>query len=698
MDREGAWFERMELDSDSTSQRDHLVTVFTTALAVTAFGTAWADPSRLWLLFIPLTFFLAAYQTGRLVESGVLAARLDGLSIPVARAPVRLGIGTAALSLVTFGTGLLGLMPLAGVLVLGLCGLAAVQLWRTGVALRPARPLLPALGAGFVAGAAWLVGWLWATTPPVFFDELSYHLVVPERALATWSLPVFPWIFFTLMPHASDVLLAWGMGLGKLLERLQLLAGGGDLGARAMVWTLWAVCSVIAWGLLRVVLWPRQSVLIAPLVTAAFAASPTLWFLATLPFAEGFAAIGVLTAAVILVASHRRDPAEGIAQPWLLYGLALGLVGTAKLTGTYWIAASLAAAGVSGWKGKDIVRAALTAGACVAPWWGRALFYTGNPIYPMAYDVLGGKFWSAESQARVMGDVSLRLGDLGPAGLIRLPWDLLRHPEQFGSGANVGLLAIVATGVVLCLPVLVRTAKGDRRHRRLADAAAVFLLLAGLGWVMTSTVTRFFSPAFLICLTVLCALVLSVRLPMQRVVAVLMLAVGLWGTSQFIAEHAAVFSSREVALGLETRDSYMARQVDHFAASRFVRESLPGQAKLLFIGETRAYYFGRDGIAPTAYDRHPLDRWVRESDSPEVLARRLRTEGITHVVLNVREFRRLTKSYGLLVFAAAGDEADEQRLKALPSRLKLLFVENGVYVFEVPGTDAIVETAESSRG
>lgn len=68
----------------------------------------------------------------------------------------------------------------------------------------------------------------------------------------------------------------------------------------------------------------------------------------------------------------------------------------------------------------------------------------------------------------------------------------------------------------------------------------------------------------------------------------------------------------------------------------------------------------------------------------EALAARLAAEGFTHVVLNVREFKRVHDRYGVLAFTGDGAEANDRRLKSLPGALRLAFESNGVYVFEVP--------------
>jgi hypothetical protein len=688
----------MEQDADTTSPSDRPASVVLTAVLVVVLGTALVDPARLWLLLIPASFLLAAHEAGLLIARWADRYWATGLNVSTPRSGIRVGIGVAGLSLLAYWSGLAGILPAAGLVTAG-CFVSGLRrrLRAPGLAGFGWPGIAPAT-AGIVTGLGWLLAWLWATTPPIFFDELSYHLVVPQRALATGSLPAFPWVFFTLMPHASDVLLAWGMGLGRGLETVGMVSSGGDLGARAMVWGLWIACSLAVWALLVTLTWPKVSVWASPLATCTLAVSPTLWFLATLPFGETCVAIGVVTAAGLLVEPRSPAAREPAPRPWLLVGLALGLVATVKLTGLYWVVAALAAARVAGWRWKDLWPAAGVVAASVAPWWGRAFAYTGNPIYPMAYELLGGRFWGAENQARVMGDVAHRASDLDASGLLRLPWDLVQHPERFGSGADVGAVAVAAMAVVLCLPVLLRLRGVAGRPRRLADMGAVFVLVAASGWLSTSLVTRFFAPAFIVSLVGVAALTLHLRRARLALALSLGLAAGLWGTLRFVNEHSLVFSSRDVALGREAPDAYLARQVDHFAAARFVRGTLPAEARLLFIGETRPYYFARQAVAPTAYDTHPLAGWVRDAPSSDALAHRLAAEGISHVVLNVREFKRLRVSYGLLAFADLGDEASERRLKELPAKLKLLFAENGVYVFEVPRGEPVARAIESGRG
>ncbi len=652
-------------DAVSLAYRSQVAWVLVVASGVLAIGTTSIDAQRALLLLVPLSFLLAAYGAGTGL-AWVYGEIGRPALCPASRLATRLGVGIAGLSFVVAVTAMGGGLWFASVLILPCVAVGAWNLLRAIRNLGPLPRLVEPAAAGLVLGAAWLVAWLWATIPPTFFDELVYHLVIPQRALATGRLEAAPWVFYTLMPHASDVLLAWGM------------AFAGDLGARATHFSIWIVCSLAAWALAHTFADSCASARGAVLAVCALAASPTVWFLATLPFAELWLATAVLIGGVILV---QPDP---YTRPWLALGLLLGLAASLKLTGVVWVAAALAAALAMRWTWTEALKAGLAAWVAVLPWWLHAFRSTGNPVYPLAYRWLGGTGWSDENQARLLADLPYGSGSLGPQGILRLPVEMLQHPERFGSAGDAGALAILSTGALLAMPVLSRLARRDSRYRRWGDAGAVFVLIAGTCWVLTTPTVRFFAPALAVGLASLAAIGLRLRGYAQALMMALLGVAGVVGTQSFLNQHIQVFSSDRIALGQETRHSFLSRNLEHFYAAEFVRAALPPDARVLFIGETRAYHFARAGIAPSAMDSHPLSRWVAEASSPEALAVRLAREGITHVVLNVREFHRLHKSYGYLAFRGQEAEEQDRRLKALPRALKPLFQRNGVYVFEVP--------------
>lgn len=659
--------DRHDVVAPSTFSGHDLSHAILGAVMVLVVGTALVDSSRLPLLLIPLSFILASYAAGhtfiRAIQGPVSFSSMLHLA-------VHTGVGVACLSLIATLCAFSSVFRVAGLLTVAFAVYGMFILVPLCFRFRPCREGIPAFASGLALGGCWLVVWLWTTIPPTFFDELSFHLVAPERTLATGRIHTAPWVVFTLMPHAANLLFAWG------------IAFGGDLGAHATLYALWLMSFFAAWGLAEAMTLPRSTSWLIPIVSGALASASTFWFLGALAYSETALAVAVLTSAAILVA----PPFD--RRPWLV-GALLGLIITIKLSGVIWAAALIASMTVLRWPVRDILRASALAAACGAPWWIRSFVITGNPLYPMAAELFGAPPGAAELLKYIKSDMPYEGVVPNIEQLLRLPMDLVQYPDRFGATADIGMPAVTAILVLLTFPVISRFRGLSPSLRRHGDAAAIFLLVAGTGWILNASVTRYFAPAFLLSLVCLAALFLRVGKTLQVVAVLSMLAAGVWGGSKFIEEHVRDFHSGEIALGREKPDDYLPRILEHHQAARFVREKLPSNARLLFIGETRPYYFARDAVAPTVYDQHPLKRWVEESITPQALAGRLAAEGFTHVVLNVSEFDRLRKQYNLLVFTGVDAEANERSLQQLPTLLKEVFAYDGVYVLEVPNGHVI---------
>ena len=309
---------------------------------------------------------------------------------------------------------------------------------------------------------------------------------------------------------------------------------------------------------------------------------------------------------------------------------------------------------------------------------------TGNPVYPLGHRWIGNRYWDDASQARLQGDLPSSVDFTDLQALLRLPLDMVLAPGRFGSASECGWLAVSAVCLMLILPLWGLFVKGDLVTRRRCYAAGVFIVTAGSAWLLTTTTTRFFAPALMTGLSILAVMLL--KLPNRGLVPLLIAlsAVGTAGTVSFLTTHIQVFASNKIAIGQENRSAFAARTLDHYEAAQFVQQQLPLDANLLFIGESRPFYFDRRGLAPYPFHQHPLSEWVRESASPEALLNRIRQEGFTHIVLNTREFKRLQEQYGILAFSGPDGPRYDQRLRQLPKHMNTLFSKNSVHILEVP--------------
>lgn len=642
------------------------VSVFLLALAIVLAATASIDATRLPLVLIPSSFLLAAYGAGRLVEQ-IVPSCLPSVphGLPMLGLTRRLAIGVSLIGIATTFSGLGGAFHWAGILVIAACGWGCLSLiqsdgWRT---LRvDAGILVSGVGMGLV----WSVAWLWGTVPPVFYDELVYHLPIPQFALRTGHLPASPWSLFTLMPHLSDLFLGWG------------LAMGGELGARALHLALWFGIWIAAWGLVEAITGssPQRTGL---LLAGTFSSSATVFFLGTLPFAECSLTFGVLASLALMLSPAPRDN-------WIPVGLLWGFIMSVKLSGPSWIVAGGLAALIVGWPRRSVLAAGVLGIACAAPWWIRSWVLTGNPFYPFGYKWLGGRYWNDANEKLLQQDLPhfTDISDLG--AWFRLPYDLMTHPERFGSASDVGFIAVLGLCLMLSLPVWTSLLRSEHRLMRISRAVSAFALTSGVCWVLTSTTVRFFAPTFVLGLALIPALTLRLPLRVQIAMICAFMTLGIVGTTRFIAQHSEVFSSEQIVFGRESRSAYLSKAVDHFESAQYVREHVPSDARLLFIGESRPFYFERSTLAPYPFHEHPLTAWLKEATSADQVVDRLRLEGITHVVLNTKEFKRLHDTYHVLAFDGTEGFILDQRLKRLPNSMTLLFAKNNVYVFEVPSS------------
>jgi hypothetical protein len=438
----------------------------------------------------------------------------------------------------------------------------------------------------------------------------------------------------------------------------------------------WIVIWIAGWAFVEATTTPERNPWIGCVIAGAFASSSTFLFLGALPFAETSLTFAVLASAALIAL-----PITSV--PWLPVGLLWGLAISVKLSGLSWVFAGVLAALVMGWPLQSLVKAGLAALVMALPWWSRAWWLTGNPLYPLGYRWLGGLYWTDDSQARLQGDLPSLPEPFNFMTLLRLPFDMVMAPERFGSASDCGPLAVVAVCFILSLPLWTVFLHLDQARRRQCYAVGLFALLTTTIWVMTSTTTRFLAPALMLGLSLLAALLTKAPKSIFAITIVILTALGTWGTSRFVSMHSLAFSSEKVALGQESGSEYAKRTVDHYEAAMFAKEHLPADAKLLFIGESRPFYFDRTILAPYPYHEHPLTQWIRESASPEELRDRLRSEGFTHVILNTREFKRLHDSYQVLAFSGPNASLYDQRLKQLPGTMTTVFSKNNVYVFEI---------------
>src|SRR5690606_27534638 len=80
---------------------------------------------------------------------------------------------------------------------------------------------------------------------------------------------------------------------------------------------------------------------------------------------------------------------------------------------------------------KPIVVFALIALLSGGGWYMRNIFWTGNPVYPFAYEIFGGKGWTLEMAKNYALDQAAFGFGRGVLDFLLLPWRLAMAPLNF---------------------------------------------------------------------------------------------------------------------------------------------------------------------------------------------------------------------------------------------------------------------------
>ncbi len=139
----------------------------------------------------------------------------------------------------------------------------------------------------------------------------------------------------------------------------------------------------------------------------------------------------------------------------------------------------------------------------------------------------------------------------------------------------------------------------------------------------------------------------------------------------------------KVALGRESREEFLSRTLYAYDAFRFCNERLPQSAKILFIGENQGYYLDRDFVANSPLDDNIIVRIVNSSDSEAEIREKLKEMGITHILYNASEVKRVDINYSSFNWADEGAKARFLHFLFSGEYLRILFSKRGVFVYEL---------------
>jgi len=544
-----------------------------------------------------------------------------------------IALGLGLLGMLVFLIGMSGLLYAPWIVVL-VAALAAFA-WRELAAVvadfingiksvRKAEWSVETVVAAVILIAITLPALIRSLAPPLGddWDSLAYHLAIPKLFLKSHSIHYIDFSSHSNFPFTWEMLYTLGMSIGSvsLAKLFHFGAGVVLVGAAYCLGRRYFSNSA-----------GRLAALIVAGIPLFAWESPTAYIdLAT-------ALYSLLVVYALLNSTDEQNSRWAIVA-----GLMAGLAAGTKMTALLMIAIVFVWVLSSG-KWKTAIIVAVLAVIIAAPWYVKSYAYTGNPVFPFAYGVFGGKNWSAET-AKAYRDDQVKFGKVADnQSPLMLPWNLTFRFARFNdyaARAEPGLelpvfsgmthVYLSSTGPILLalLPVIVLGALKRGRHRPILAISLVMVA----AWYFTMQNSRYLLPAL-----VILAPVMAYSSELLKVRKAAFTASAITGIFTAYLMWSFALPALPVALGMEPQDSYLEKSFNIYRASKFANEELPDDAAIALFGETRGFYLDRGYIwaDPGHNALIPYDYMAGE---PKKLIDWLKARGVGYVLINEPNF------------------------------------------------------------
>ena len=294
------------------------------------------------------------------------------------------------------------------------------------------------------------------------------------------------------------------------------------------------------------------------------------------------------------------------------------------------------------------------------PWYIKSYVWTGNPVYPFAYSVFGGKMWSAERAEGYRydqrnygkGDLPPRrefeqmppleqafAGPHRPLSLLLAPINLTFDPAAFTVPlSSLGVWATDTIGPLwlALLPLLLLF----RRPPSVGRMMWVLLPL-WLWWLWSMQLTRYLLPSLALVAPAAGWALVEAERHSKLLNIIVRSAAGVWTVLALGLMLVYVGPQAPAAFGQIDRTEYLG-QTSLFVAENAINMRTPADSKVALYAEPRGYYLDRDYL--WAEPGHSaLIPYERVNDAQD-LVWQWRRLGVTHVMINLALFPDLRDS------------------------------------------------------
>lgn len=543
-----------------------------------------------------------------------------------------LGLGLAALSLITFLLGWAGLLQrwlfVTVLIVMSLSGM--ISSMRSPSNAAPMKPpaggrstllmvLIPLAALALVA-ALLPAGVLWAHDGRGY-DVLEYHLQLPREYLQTGRVAPFQHNVYSYFPANAEMLYLLAMIL-----RNDHIAGM----YLAQIINL-AIAIAFAVG---VYLLLRNQSPLAAAVAAIVIAGPQLFFVATNAYVECFMLLMCLLALCSVpcvrqqLRLHEAFPlSDGSAV--LLAGIFAGAACGSKYTALIMLVpiALIFLFLSRKYKLKHAALFLLVTAVTFSPWLIRNFTYTSNPIFPLAGDQLGHAHWTDAQLERWQKAHRAAEHQTSAQHRLKAAAENLCHPKYYG-GVMLTSLAALFLGA-------------RHKDQRFWIACLVGIVVQVLFWMfLTHLQTRFLLP-----IIIPCAILIAGFGPPRYAFVLILLSVAAAAGSVCFCVYAYNGSTAEPGARTGFQPLLGRDDVVTHAYPLSDPEADYSDAKVLLFAEARPFYVRADYAYNTVFDHCSLAEHLAQRLSSSEVIQDLQLQGFTHLYVNWNELARLQRTY-----------------------------------------------------
>ncbi len=607
-------------------------------------------------LFLFALCFLAIGSLGLAIARRILPFGVSLLEL----LPISLGLGTIFVAYAVLAFGLLGWLNKTFLyILLGFCYAVGV----TELALfQRAKQFAPPFREGWselsLSEKVWayllfalnLLTMLLCLVPPTLraeWDSLSYHLAIPKLYWLEGRIHYIAFSHHAQFPMTAQMLYLLGLGLTGL-KSVSV--------AKLFHWLFFVTCqlTLICWGIST-----KERSLRLGLVAAVFFASlPIAFFEATTAYVDlALTSYGLLC---LFSLSRFHSQPEG---KWLIIaGIFAGAAAGTKYTGLLLIGLLLplgawAIKRVGEPKWPHLVMGTLLAALIASPWYVKNWLWTGNPVFPFAYGIFGGKNWTKEmAQTYTISNREFGGGrDL--LTLLAMPFNMSMNEVRFGSCARKWLgsckqrgecrmqwkcgkfdnqdLPTLSVGILpLALTPVSMFAIAFETLPFAVSVPFLAMLFWFAWWLMEAQYLRYLLPAFG-CLAVFIGWGANKWLKAGLLTSVIVRVTISFGLAYGILVafwQSIALTPLPVAIGLISDKEFLRLAEPTYRLAEFVNEGLPKRAVIATYGLPLGFYFDRRYFwADSGHNKIICYERIRGVDDLIGEWERL---GVTHVVID----------------------------------------------------------------